>query len=123
MAYATLEELAEYLDVQESGLEEDSERLLEMASLLIDHYTLGKVDITNLSHIEAAKLAVCAQVEYWHETGDNVGLLETYGSLSLGSFSVSRGSGTASTPQLQLAPRAYQALFMEGLLYRGVDIK
>lgn len=123
MIYASLAELAEYLGVTEADLASDSERLLELASGFVDYTTLDKIDPDNADHLKAAKLAVCAQVELWQETGDVTGVLTAYKSISLGSFSVSRGSSTASTPQLQLAPRAYQALFMEGLLYRGVDIK
>jgi hypothetical protein len=125
MAYATLEELAEYLDIPVTELEPGSGKLLEAASVLVDMCTLGKINTSNSNHVEAAKIAVCAQVEYWQETGDSIGVLEQYESMSLGSFSVSRGGGdtTSSTRYLALAPRAYQVLFMEGLLYCGVDTK
>lgn len=120
MAYATLDDLAEYLGTSE--LDENAQRLLEDASLFIEMCTLGRIDPTNERQMRMVKLAVCAQVEYWQETGDHVGALGTYGSMSLGSFSMSRGTGSSSS-HLQLAPLAYQALFMEGLLYRGVDTK
>jgi len=125
MAYATLEELAEYLDIPVTELEPGSGKLLEAASVLVDMCTLGKINTSNSNHVEAAKIAVCAQVEYWQETGDSIGVLEQYESMSLGSFSVSRGGGdtTSSTRYLALAPRAYQVLFMEGLPYCGVDTK
>lgn len=124
MAYATLTDLAQYLNVQESELEDDSERLLDFASTLIDKYTLGKIDPSNSNHAEAAKIAVCAQVEYWQETGDSIGELEKYDSMSLGSFSISLSKNYPTSIQHQtIAPRAYQVLFMEGLLYCGVDTK
>lgn len=124
MVYATLEELAEYLDIPVTELEPGSGKLLEAASVLVDMCTLGKIDANNSSHAEAAKIAVCAQVEYWQETGDPIGELEKYDSMSLGSFSVSLSKGDPYSIQHQpLAPRAYQMLFMEGLLYCGVDTK
>ena len=123
MAYATLADLASYLGVQEFELDDNSQRLLDCASMLIDMYTLGKVDANNPNHMEAAKLATCAQVEFWQATGDPLGVLSMFGSLSLGSFSASLGSTQNSPSNLPLAPRAYQALFIEGLLYTGVDTK
>jgi len=123
MAYATLSDLAEYLGVQESELDDDSQRLIFCASMLIDMYTLGRIDPNNGRHMNAAKLATCAQVEFWQATGDPLGVLSMFGSLSLGSFSASLGSTQNSLSNMPLAPRAYQALFMEGLLYTGVDTK
>lgn len=123
MTYAALADLAEYLDVEVEDLEADSERLLGLASVFIDQQTLGRIDTDNDDQLEAAKLAVCAQVEFWRETGDDTGASGAFSSLSIGAFSISRGGGSSGAPNLELAPRAYQALFMEGLLYRGVDIK
>lgn len=123
MAYATLSDLAQYLNVQEFDLDDGSERLLDFASTLIDKYTLGRIDPNNERHMKVAKMATCAQVEFWQATGDPMGVLETYSSLSLGSFSASRNNTSPLAPNMPLAPRAYQVLFMEGLLYRGVDIK
>ena len=57
MAYATLTDLAEYLGVQEFELDENSQRLIFCASMLIDMYTLGKINVNNYLHMEAAKLA------------------------------------------------------------------
>ena len=123
MAYATLSDLASYLGVQEFELDDNSQRLLDCASMLIDVYTLGNIDVDNPNHMEAAKLATCAQVEFWQATGDPLGVMSMFGSLSLGSFSASLGSTQNSPSSMPLAPRAYQALFMEGLLDTGVDIK
>lgn len=122
MIYASLAELAEYLGVTEADLASDSERLLELASGFVDYTTLDKIDPDNADHLKAAKLAVCAQVELWQETGDVTGVLTAYKSISLGSFSASRNDGARSFG-IELAPRAHQALFMEGLLYRGVMIR
>ena len=123
MAYATLADLAEYLGVQEFELDENSQRLIFCASMLIDMYTLGKINVNNYLHMEAAKLATCAQVEFWQATGDPMGVLSTFNSLSLGSFSATLSNTQNTSSNLPLAPRAYQALFMEGLLYTGVDTK
>jgi len=123
MAYATLTDLAEYLGVQEFELDKNSQQLIFYASMLIDIYTLGRINTNNERHMNAAKLAVCAQVEFWQATGDPMGVLSTFNSLSLGSFSATLSNTQNSPSNLPLAPRAYQALFMEGLLYTGVDTK
>jgi len=123
MSYATLADLASYLGVQEFELDDTSQRLLDCASMLIDMYTLGKINVNNYLHMEAAKLATCAQVEFWQATGDPMGVLSTFNTLSLGSFSATLSNAQNSSSNLPLAPRAYQALFMEGLLYTGVDTK
>lgn len=123
MVYATLTDLAEYLGVAAGELDPGSERLLGLASRMVDHQTLGRIDANNEAHLEAAKLATCAQVEFWRETGDDTGASGAFSSLSIGAFSISRGGGSSGAPNLELAPRAYQVLFMEGLLYCGVDTK
>lgn len=123
MSYATLADLASYLGVNEFELDNNSQRLLDCASMLIDMYTLGKIDADNPNHMEAAKLATCAQVEFWQATGDPLGVMSTFSNLSLGSFSASLNNAQNTSSNLPLAPRAYQVLFMEGLLYAGVDTK
>ena len=118
MAYATTTELAEYLGVQESDLPDDAERLLERASEMIDYYTLNRIDETE--DAEVAKKATMAQVEQWLEMGDE-GIIKIQG-LTIGPFQAQFGAGDNRTIP-ELASRARRFLFLEGLLYRGVNIR
>lgn len=116
MKYATQEELAEYLDIDVTELPDDVERILERASELVDYFARGKISESN--ELDAAKLATMAQYEWWAESGDELGITNQYDSVKIGKFSISGGEDIPV-----LAPRAKQALFLEGLLYGGVDIK
>lgn len=111
MAYATKADLARYLGVNESDLPADVERLLERASELIDEATMGRIDVTK--HADVAKLAVCAQYEYWREVDETLDVTGAPESFSVSDFSM---QGRMAT----LAPRARRHLLLSGLLYRGV---
>jgi len=115
MAYATLTELAEYLGVDEADLPDDAERLLERASEMMDYYTLNKIEAG-----ETASKAVCAQVEQWVEVGSE-GIVQVQG-VTIGPFQAQFGAGQ-NRMLPELANRAKQYLILEGLLYRGVDIR
>jgi len=179
MAYATVEDLEEYLG---KDAPDKAERLLERATELINYYTLDRAGriITalvpqeydewekNVDYLEGdvveyeedhyicvlnhkatpnteppnvlywaefepeevekeilafegpARLAVCAQVEYWLSTGDEFGFLGRLASYSIGSQSISVGQA-AEEGLTELAPRARQALTRFGLFYRGVS--
>lgn len=126
MAYATETDLAEYLDVDLGQLPDDAERLLERASEDVDYYTLGRVRKTNYRHQEALKKATCAQVERWIVEGDDTGdITQAIQSFSIGRWSQTYANagqnGTGGPPSL--APRARRALFLAGLLYRGVGMR
>ncbi len=63
--------------------------------------------------------AVCAQVQWWEETGDELGVAGRYGSVKLGSLSLSgpgssSGSGTAVSGR-EVAEAALEALRSEDL--------
>ena len=117
MAYATTTELAEYLGVQESDLPDDAERLLERASEMIDYYTLNKIEAG-----ETASKATCMQYEWWSQF-DEFGLQQFYSQIQIGPFQASAAGETGGEGPPKLAPRAYQSLFLDGLLYRGVNIR
>src|SRR5690606_558847 len=119
MAYATPQDLAEYLAAGPSQLPADVERLLERASEAVDYLTLGCVDPSNPEHLEAARKATCAQVEAWMQTdevGDKHGAVK---SVSIGRFSIDFGE--AGVPQV--APRTRRYLLLAGLMYRGVQVR
>jgi hypothetical protein len=120
MAYATVEQLQAYLGTEPPA---GVARLLERASELLDYAALGRIDLTKERHIAAAQKAACAQVEYWIEQGEEVAKGATPQSVSIGNLSLDytgRDGSGGGIPQL--APRARQALFLAGLLYRGVGM-
>ena len=123
MAYATTTELAEYLGLDETDLPDDAERLLDRASEMIDYYTLNKIDTDKELHEQAAKKATVAQVEWWIELGDELGLTAVFNQISIGNFSAQTGGQQQESQISKLAPRAKQELFKAGLLNRGVNLR
>lgn len=125
MKYATLEELAEYMGVEVAELPDYADRLLDRASEFVDYVSMGNIDHTKTSHMDSAKLATCAQVEWWEGSGDWLGVSAVLAGFSLGSFSASMKTGSGLSAELmsglRICPRAHQVLFMEGLLFRGVE--
>ncbi|MFD9813715.1 hypothetical protein [Streptomyces sp. NPDC059080] len=122
--YATREQLAAYLG---TAVPNDAERLIARASEDIDAALLTAVYRTDEmgypveARIRAALAsAVCAQVEYWLATGeDGTGTGEQWDAVSIGPVSLSGRSSSPSPPVVggvELAPRAYRALHMAGLL-------
>lgn len=122
MAYATKDELATYLDVDKTEIEGDVDRLLDRASDLIDYHTLNRIDTDDTDQEEAAKNAVCAQFEYWSEIGDELGIMQQIGQMSIGEFSFGGAESDSQANITRLAPRAKQYLMLEGLLYKGVSM-
>ena len=120
MAYATTTELAEYLGVQVADLPDDADRLLERASEMIDYYTLNKIDEEDA---EVAKKATMAQYEWWAEF-DEFGSQQFFDEMTIGPFTArNRSGGNRQGGAPELAPRARRFLFLEGLMYRGVNIR
>src|SRR5690606_35417464 len=120
MAYATVQDLADYLGVSTADLPADAERLLQRASEEIDYWTLGQATPS-----EATRLAVCAQVEWWLQLRDTLGTdlagLDNLRSISLDKWSMTFGGGASGGGGMRvLAPRARQYLLLAGLLFRGV---
>src|SRR5690606_40487412 len=114
MAYATVQDLADYLGVSEADLPADAERLLQRASEKIDSWTLGRA-----SEGEATKQATCAQVAWWLQLRDTLGTelagLDNLRSVSLGKWSMTFGDGASGGGMRGLAPRARQYLLLAGL--------
>lgn len=120
MAYATVDDLIAYLG-ENADPPANTVQLLERASDVVDQASLYNYDSTNDEHVEATKLAACAQVQYWMETGEQVDVGGNVASYSIGNLSVSYGgrAGYADSGG-KLANRAYRHLLKAGLLYRGV---
>lgn len=103
------------------SLPTDVTRQLKRASEVVYHATMGNIDTTNTDHAEAAKLATCAQIEYWLEVSEGVSISNGYKSLSIGSFSVDFGdTGGSGSNVNSLSSRSRFYLQDQGLLYRGV---
>lgn len=113
--YATKEDVASFLGKPVDELPANIDKLISSASDLITNTILVRI---YSGHEEALKLATCAQVEYWMETGDNenAGQVQSY---SAASVSVTfRDNG----PKNPICTRARGYLNREGLLYRGVRL-
>jgi hypothetical protein len=110
--FATTEELAAYLGIAEEALPDNAVRLLARASEAVAYMMQSNYISTNAAHVESAMKATCAQVEYWIENGENIGMAKSF---SLGDLSMSFGEKGPS----MLAPRAIQYLNYEGLRYSG----
>lgn len=88
---------------------------------MVQQVSLGRINPSNADHIEAARLATCAQVEYWFGLDESISTNGGYDSLSIGSFSINFGSG-GDQRYRQFSPRSRGYLNHVGLLYRGVKI-
>lgn len=115
MAYATKPELAWYLGVETDTLPPGTNRLLERATEFVDYAAMYRVDTDDPDHVEAAKKATMAQVEYWMAAGEDA---EHQGD-AISSFTVGSLSVTYDTSKsLKLASRAFRALSAVGLTGR-----
>lgn len=124
--YATASDLEDYL---RSSPPDDADRLLERASELLDSEVLRGAwyDIdattlmpTNAQVIAAFRQAVCAQVEFWEEVGeqnDTSGLVED---VSIGSARIRYGIGADRVGPKFVAPRVIRALtVLPSSVFRG----
>lgn len=122
--YATKEELANYLGLENiDQLLEDAERLLKRASELVYSLSYGNIINTNENHLEALKLATCAQVEYWNEISEQSAIVgQKVNSFSIGDISMNFGNDMSLGDQSnsKVAPRASRYLNDQGLMYRGL---
>jgi len=124
-AYATLDELAEYLAVDANTLTAQDVRLLARASDLLYALTCGAWEIpaeaavaTDPAYATLCR-ATCAQVEYWRLHGEALDTQPAVARTSVGKFSQEFAGGRAP----RLAPRAYDYLLGAGLLYRGKRVR
>lgn len=106
--YATA---ADYQEYTEETPPSDINRSLRRASEFLDAQVFRlcwyDVDTDGMpSHAtvrEAFSLAVCAQVEWWEETGDESGAAGQWGSVSIGSVSLSGAAGGGAGPGRRVA--------------------
>jgi|SRR5690625_190827 len=117
MAYATEAELAAYLGISEDDLPDESERLLDRASELIDEATRGRATG------EAASKATCAQVEFWLEVDEEHDIEGPIQGVIIGRLQIQYGAGPNRIAPTYLAPRARRYLRNAGLLYAAVGMQ
>ncbi|MCK9570372.1 hypothetical protein M0R72_15605 [Candidatus Pacearchaeota archaeon] len=123
--YADKYDLADYLGIEVADITASQERQLERASELVDHVTLGNIDTTDADHNEAAAKAVCAQVEYWGQHGEenvsDAAIKEKqFGKTRIVYADTNKSGGTVDP---DLCRRAERYLFDAGLLYRGTTLR
>lgn len=137
MAWATSEQLAAYMGIDEAELPATPEqvtRLLERATELLDAIVLGAYVPADAYPVVVERMAraTCAQVEYWLGKPDVLDASDVLGagggieSYRAGSLSVNYATAMSSSgrPVAQrLAPRARDALFMAGMLNRAVAVR
>lgn len=124
--YATTTDLANWLMEAPPVIARKSlvnaSRALDTALMTAVYPTSDDGYPTDTAHRQAMRDACCAIVEWWMETGDELGAGGDWQSASAGGVSISRGTGTDGTVQstqvraTQLPPRAWWALTAAGLL-------
>ena len=118
-SFATKEDLANYLNITQEELPNDIERMLSRASELIAQLIERNFSFLNANHLEAAKLATCAQVEYWLTLGEKIAITEgALKNLNAGEIMLEVNEKIPT-----LSKRAKLYLNQQGLLYAGLDKK
>ena len=123
VAYATVADLEARLSATYS-VPENAEQLLEKASELIDEYVLGtraadiyeSEDADDADRLIALTNAVCDQVEFWMEVGEEHDVSGLKGSMVAGRVQIH------PVPPA-LGQRAKRSLRLAGLLYLGVNAR
>jgi hypothetical protein len=124
MAYATRADLAAWVGSSQTLPDTtEQDRLLERASTIVDGLLVAAVydvdsDGNPIDTDVAAALsdATCAQVEWWLESGDELGASASWASVSIGSVRLGGGQGESGASAPAAAPRATSRLQLAGLL-------
>lgn len=116
MSYATVEQVANYIGLDDEDLPSNLSNMIERAGELIDYFTLNRSQYAQGKTAEVVAKAVSAQVQYWLEVGEEIAITGSPDSFSIGPMSV---DGKLPT----LAPRARHLLLLEGLLSKGLRRK
>lgn len=120
--YATTADLASFLGITVQTLPTDASRLLRRASEIVKQSMLSNYISSNSDHVEAAKLATCAQVESWMQSGEASAVGGKLQSFSLGELSMNYGSSGANSGNT-LCGRSKAFLNQQGLCYRGINMR
>lgn len=121
--YATKTDLANYLGINENDLPSEAETYISRASEMVCIAMRNNYNPNNAEHVEAAKLAVCAQCKEWVDRGGTTVVDNNIASYSLGELSVTyaNNSNQDTTPKTNaLSYDAIRYLNYKHLLYRGM---
>ena len=116
--YISKEELADYLGKTIDELPENSMTLMQRASELIAIASRKAFKPHNERHVEAIKLATCAQCQQWIENDINPVADNVVSTYRLGELSVTYDKGNSSPNKL--CTMAIQYLNSCHLLYKGM---
>lgn len=110
VAYATIAELEAFTG-QPAPV--DAQRLLNRASTTVAYHVRAwvRTDPTTglpLEHVDTIRDAVCAQVEYWVATSEQVDIAQQHQASNT-------AQGARMEPETPLAPRAHRILANAGL--------
>lgn len=96
-SYATISDYETYTGDTVAPADIDSTILLILrASEIVNQLTYMNYDEDDEHHVEAVKLSVCAQVQYWNENGKGASSSAFFESVKIGSFNIKSGPGSAS---------------------------
>ena len=116
--YATKSDLAEYIGSEEYDLPSGVEIMIKRANELIGIAMRNNFNPLYESHVEAAKLAVCAQCQNWIETNLSPVSNGNISSYSLGELSVTYSDIDKYSNKLCVTAVRY--LNSKCLLYKGL---
>lgn len=117
--YFTIDDLSEYMGIDIKELPSNADSLMKRASELISLAIKRNYKPDSEAHKTAAKLAACAQCEYWIENGIKPSSNGNISSYSLGELSVSLADSRKLSTST-LCDMAISYLNGEYLLYKGM---
>lgn len=116
--YATKADIAEYMGKKEEELPSGIEILIRRASEIICIAMRSNYNPNNEEHVEAAKLATCAQCQDWIEREVSAVANNNVASFSLGELSITYSDVDKYSNKLSVAAVRY--LNYKHLLYKGM---
>lgn len=116
--YATKANIAEYMGKKEEELPPGIEILIRRASELICIATRNNYNPKNESHVEAMKLATCAQCQDWIEREVSAVANNNVASFSLGELSITYSDVDKYSNKLSTSAVRY--LNHKHLLFKGM---
>lgn len=116
--YATKNDLAEYMGKSEEELPKGVEVVVKRANELICIAMRNNYNPNNVEHIEAAKLAVCAQCQDWIEREVSGVSNQNIANFSLGELSISYADAEKFSNKLSVTSARY--LNHKHLLFKGM---
>lgn len=116
--YATKSDLADYMGKPKDELPSGSEIMIHRASEIICIAMRDNYNPNDEDHVEAAKLATCAQCQDWIEREVSAVSTNNISSFSLGELSITYSDVDKYSNKLSVAAARY--LNYKHLLYKGM---